>query len=175
VILMQDETIIRLFPALRRAWSLQGVQACVGVSGRNDQRVLSLALNICSGEIVTLIHRRMNSEGFQQLLARVRAHYGTFPIAMLLDGGSLHRATASLKSAEELNIVLIELPRQCPELNAVDHLWRSVKADVSANYQYPTIDAHAQKALEYVKGLMPKERLARAGVLSNAFWLKRFL
>lgn len=60
---MQDETIIRLFPALRRAWSSQGVQAQVGVSGRNDQRVLSLALDIRNGEIVTMIHRRMNSEG----------------------------------------------------------------------------------------------------------------
>lgn len=172
---MQDETIIRLFPALRRAWSLQGVQARVGVSGRNDQRVLSVALDICSGEVLTLIHRRMNSEGFQQLLARVRAHYGTLPIAMLLDGGSLHRAAASMKIAKELNILLIELPRQCPELNAVDHLFRSVKAGVSANYQYPTIDAHAQKALQYVRDLLPKERLIRAGVLSNGFWLKRFL
>lgn len=175
MILMQDETIICLFPALRRAWSPQGVQARLGVSGRNNQRVLSLALDIRSGEVVTLIHRRMNSQGFQQLLARVRAWYGTTPVAMLLDGGSLHRAAASMKSAEELGIVLIELPRQCPELNAVDHFWRSVKADVSANYQYPTIDAHAQKGLQYVRDLLPKERLIRAGVLSNNFWLKRFL
>lgn len=172
---MQDETIVRLFPALRRAWSRQGVQARVGVSGRNDQRVLSCTLDIRSGEIVTLIHRRMNSEGFQQFLALVRIRYGVSPVVMLLDGGSLHRATASTKRATELGILLIELPRQCPELNAVDHLWRSVKADVSANYQYPTIDAHAQRALKYVMNMTPKERLIRAGVKSNNFWLKKFL
>lgn len=172
---MQDETIVRLFPTLRRAWSRQGVQARLGVSGRNDQRVLSLTLEVRSGEIVTLIHRRMNGEGFRQLLTLVRARYGTSPVAMLLDGGSLHRAAASVKVAAELNILLIELPRQCPELNAVDHLWRSVKADVSANYQYPTIDAHAQSALQYVMNMKPKERLIRAGVKSNNFWLKKFL
>jgi transposase len=171
---MQDETIIRLFPSLRRAWSPQGVQARVGVSGRNEQRVLSLALDIRSGEVVTLIHRRMNSEGFRQLLTLVRVRYGTLPVAMLLDGGSLHRATASRKRAAELNILLIELPRQCAELNAVDHLWRRVKADVSANHQYPTIDTHAQMALQYVVELTPTERLIRAGVQSIGFWLKRF-
>jgi transposase len=172
---MQDETIVRLFPALRRAWSRQGVQASVGVSGRNDQRVLSCTLDIRSGEIVTLIHRRMNSKGFQQFLALVRTRYGVSPVVMLLDGGSLHRARASTKRARELGILLMELPRQCPELNAVDHLWRSVKSDVSANYQYPTIDAHAQKALQYVSDLIPKERVIRAGVHSSGFWLKKFL
>ncbi len=164
---MQEETIVRLFSELRRAWSRQGVQAQVGVSGRNDQRVLSLVLDIQSWQVVTLIHRRMNSQGFQQLLTLVRARYGTSPNVMLLDGGSLHRATASVKRAAELGILFIELPRQCPKLNAADHLWRSVKADVSANYQYRTIDAHAQKALHYVSELNPKERLIRAGVHAN--------
>jgi transposase len=172
---MQDETIIRMFPALRRAWSPQGVQARVGVSGRNDQRVLSLALDIGSGAIVTSIHRRMSGEGFRQLLALVRARYGDLPLVLLLDGGSLHRATDSVRAAIELNILLIELPRQCPELNPVDHLWRSVKADVSANYQYPAIDAHAQSALQYVMDMTPIKRLVRAGIKSDNFWLKKFL
>lgn len=172
---MQDETIIRLFPVLRRAWSPQGLQAHVGVSGRNDQRVLSLALDIRSGQIVPLIHKRMSGAGFRELLDLVRIYYGALPVAMLLDGGSLHRAAASVKRAQELNILLIELPRQCPELNVVDHLWRSVKADVSANYQYPTIDTHAQSAMKYVATMTPEERLVRAGVQSTNFWLKRFV
>jgi transposase len=172
---MQDETVIRLFPNMKRAWALQGEQARVGISGRNAQRVLSCALDVKSGEATVLVHQRMNSAGFQELLTAVRQYYGKRPIFMILDGGSLHRAAASQKVAATLSITLIELPRQCPELNAVDHLWRSVKADVSANHQYKTVDKHAATALKYVHSMTPKERLNRAGVLSKKFWLKNVL
>jgi len=40
VLLMEDETILRLFPILRRAWSLRGEQAVVPITGRNAKCVL---------------------------------------------------------------------------------------------------------------------------------------
>ncbi len=172
---MQDETIIRLFPHLRRSWSLQGIQAEVGVSGRNAQRTLSCALNLRTGAIVAHLQARNNQQGFQRLLRVVRSRYGAHPIYMLLDGFSAHRAKATIRIAGQLNIKLIELPKQCPELNAVDQLWRHVKADISANRQYPSIDDHAKAALQYVKELSPKQRLTKAGVYANNFWLKHIL
>jgi hypothetical protein len=45
VLLMEDETILRLFPVLRRAWSLQGVQAVVPITGRNAKGVLFATIN----------------------------------------------------------------------------------------------------------------------------------
>ena len=39
-LLMEDETILRLFPVLRRAWALRGQQAVVPITGRNAKRVL---------------------------------------------------------------------------------------------------------------------------------------
>lgn len=172
---MQDETIIRLFPQLRRSWSLQGRQAEVGVSGRNAQRTLSCALNLRTGAIITQIQARNNQQGFQTLLQAVRRRYGTLPVCMLVDGFSAHRATQTLCLAGQLNIQLIELPKQCPELNCVDQLWRHVKTDVSANCQYESIDDHAKTALYYVKVLSPKQRLIKAGVYANNFWLKHLL
>jgi transposase len=169
---MQDETIIRLFPNLRRSWSPQGIQAKVGVSGRNAQRTLSLALNLATGAVVAQVQPRNNQQGFQTLLRAVRSRYGTRSVYMLLDGFSAHRAKATIQLARQLNILLIELPKQCPELNAVDQLWRHVKADISANCQYPTIDDHAKAALQYVKELSLKQRLTKAGVYANNFWLK---
>ena len=44
----------------------------------------------------------------------------------------------SLALAAELNIRLLWLPRQCSELNAMDHLWRHLKADLAANRQCVT-------------------------------------
>jgi hypothetical protein len=43
------------------------------------------------------------------------------------------RATKSHLVAEALNLVLLWLPKQCSELNAMDQLWRELKADISAH------------------------------------------
>lgn len=172
MVLFQDEIIVRLFPVLRRSWSLKGEQAKVGISGRNAQRVVSCALNPKTGRRITLQHKGMNSEGFQALLGKVRRAYGNRPVYMLLDQGNLHTAKASLRLAEKLNVTLIWIPKQHAELNCVDQLWRSVKADVSANYQYQTIEQHAQAVEEYVHRWTKKQTLTKAGVLSKRFWLK---
>lgn len=154
---------------------MKGEQAKVGISGRNAQRVVSCALNPKTGRRIILQHKGMNSEGFQALLRKVRKAYGDCPVYMLLDQGNLHRANASLRMAERLNITLIWLPKQHAELNCVDQLWRSVKADVSANYQHETIQQHAQTVEEYVNSLTKRQVLLKAGVLSNNFWLKERL
>ena len=65
------------------------------------------------------------------------------------------------------------LPKQHSELNCVDQLWKSVKADVSANYQYESIKQHAQAAEEYVHSLTKKQILTKAGILSKKIWLKK--
>lgn len=166
---------MRLFPVLRRSWSLRGVQAKVGISGRNAQLVVSCALNPRTGRRITLQHKGMKSEGFQTLLRKVRKAYGSHPVYLLLDEGGLHTAKANIRLAKKLNIRLIWLPKQHSELNCVDQLWRSGKADVSANYQYPTIEQHAQAVEDYLHSLTKKQTLTKAGVLAKNFWLNRKL
>jgi len=114
----------------------------------------------------------MNSAAFQAMLNKVRKAYGSRPVYMLLDRGGVHKAKASLRLAKKLNITLIWLPKQHPELNCVDQLWKSVKADVSANHQYPAIEQHAQTAEDYVHSLTNQQTLKKAGVLAENFWLK---
>jgi hypothetical protein len=69
---------------------------------------------------------------------------------------------------------LIWLPKQCPELNAMDHLWKEVKSDISANYQYATVREHADFAETYILKLTNQLAKFRAGILSKNFWLKSF-
>jgi hypothetical protein len=71
--------------------------------------------------------------------------------------------------------VLVWLPKQCPELNAMDHLFKEVKAHISANYQYSSIDEHAEYAENYILKLTNKQALTKAGILSKNFWLKNLL
>jgi hypothetical protein len=70
---------------------------------------------------------------------------------------------------------LVWLPKQYSELNAMDHLWRELKDDISANYQFKNIDEHADFAEQWVLSLSKSEALLKAGVFSKNFWLQAFV
>lgn len=175
VLLFEDETTIRLFPSIRRVWSFTGEQGHIGITGRNDQRVLFGTINISTGHRVVMVQRFMRQDGFQALLRELRRVYKGRPIWMILDNATPHKTSKSLALAYQLNISLIWLPKQCSELNAMDHLWRSVKEKVSSNYQYRDVNEHATTAIEYIHNLSNKAALRKAGILSEKFWLKSFL
>ena len=175
VLLFQDEIILRLFPVLRRAWSLRGEQAKVGITGRNAKRVLFGAINLRTGHRIVMQYSGLNQQGFQAFLRLLRRFYPGRPICLLLYEATAHTAPKSQSLAEALSITLIWLPKQCPELNAMDHLWKELKADISANYQYQSIEQHADVAKEYTLILTKKQALKRAGILSKNFWLKAFV
>jgi hypothetical protein len=72
VLLAQDETILRLFPVLRRAWSLRGEQAKVYITGRNAKRVLFATINLRTGHRLAMRRARMRQADFQEFLCLVR-------------------------------------------------------------------------------------------------------
>jgi hypothetical protein len=72
-------------------------------------------------------------------------------------------------------VVLLWRPKQCPELNAADHLWKELKRLIAANRQFRTIDQEADYAERWFLGLSPRQALRKAGILSEDFWLKDFL
>lgn len=174
VLLFEDETIIRLFPGLRRAWSFRGQQAGIGISGHNDRRVLFGTINMHTGHRIVEQYRDMRQGSFQSFLQLLRRNYRHRQIWLILDKAGCHTTWKSQQLAEALDVKLIWLPRQCPELNAMDHLWRHLKRDVSANLQYKTIEEHVQIARAYVLQMTKQDALRKAGILSENFWLKSF-
>ena len=52
---------------------------------------------------------------------------------------------------------MLWLPKQAPELNPMDHLWRETKRNVSANWQYDTVDDHAQTAEDWIMRLTNRQ------------------
>ena len=175
VLLAQDETILRLFPVLRRAWSLRGEQAKVYISGRNAKRVLFATINLRTGHRLVMRRRRMRQGDFQEFLRLVRQRYGSRPVWMLLDEAPCHIAKRSLRLAAQLDIRFIFLPKQCSELNAMDQLWKELKGQISANYQFADIDHHAEQAEEWLMSLSKGQAMLKAGVLSKSYWLRSFL
>jgi hypothetical protein len=174
VILIEDETIVRLFPPLRSAWAPEGSQSHVVVSGSNARRVIFAAINIRTGHRIVMRARHSRQGDFQEFLYELRRRYRDRPIAMLLDQASCHDATASRALAAELTIRLLWLPVRTPELNSVDHLWREAKGKIAANRQYPTIDDAAHHIEEWIQGLTPTQVLTKSGLLAKNCWLARF-
>jgi transposase len=157
---------------LRHAWAFRGEQAVVPITGRNAKRVLFGALNPRTGHRLALRRFGQRQGDFQAFLRYLRARYPGRPLWLLLDKAPCHDAARSQALAARLGIELVWLPKQCSELNAVDHLWKELKRLVAANRQFPTIDDEADHAERWFLGLTPREALRKAGILSKDFWLK---
>lgn len=164
-----------LFPPLRAAWAERGRQVEVRISGRNAHRVIFGAINLRSGREVLEVHHRQRAQDFSSFLREIRRHYPAQPIVLLLDEDSSHTAHASQRLAADLYIQLLWLPKRCPELNPMDHLWRSVKRDVCANQQDTNVDLTTARVLRYLRQLTPRIALVKAGARSARFWLRRAL
>lgn len=175
VLLMEDETILRLFPVLRRAWSLRGQQAEVPITGRNAKRVLFATINLRTGHRILMRGAHMRQVNFHALLREVRRRYHSRPVWMLLDEAPCHIAAKSEALATALGIHVVWLPKQCSELNSMDQLWKELKRTISANYQFSSIEEHADYAEGWLMSLTDKAALRKAGVLSKNFWLRSFL
>jgi hypothetical protein len=175
VLLMEDETILRLFPVLRRAWSLRGQQAEVPITGRNAKRVLFATINLRTGHRICLRGANMRQVNFHALLSEVRRRYRERPVWMLLDEAPCHIAARGEALAAALDIHVVWLPQQCSELNSMDQLWKELKGTISANHQFSSIGEHADYAKGWLMSLTNKEALRKAGVLSKNFWLRSFL
>jgi hypothetical protein len=130
------------------------------------------ALNLVNGTRLLLPRPRGRAADFQAFLREVHGYYWGWHVALLLDEDTSHTAGGSRELAEELGTELLWLPKRCPELNPMDHLWGHAKAEVCGNRQYATIDEQVDRFLSYLCGLTPEDALRKAGVRSDRFWLK---
>lgn len=168
---MLDEIIITETPPLYSCYARKGCQTCVPITGNRQKRILHGCLNIWSGEVLLLITREWVAETHQAFLQMIRAHWRGWQIVLFEDRGTPHKAEDSLSLALEFGIEVRLLPRATPELNAMDHLWRSVKGRGLSNRPTRSIDDSADQACRYILEMSRRERLRKAGVLSGDFWL----
>jgi transposase len=175
VLLISDATILRWFPPLRYMWAFRGEQAQVKITGENAKRVLFGVVNPRTGHRVVLRRFRRRQEDFQAFLRHLRQRYGGRPLWLLLDKASIHQAVASQRLAARLRVSLLWLPKQCPELNPQDHLWKERKRLIVANRQFKTIDDEAAPAEHWLLNLTPTTALRKASILSDDSWLKDVL
>lgn len=173
VILMLDETIVTETPPLYDAYGRVGQQVEVPITGNRAKRILHGAINIRSGAIALGITEDWDADTHQWFLRLVRAQWRGWHLVLFEDKGPPHTAGESRVLARQLGLEIRWLPRATPELNAMDQLWRHMKAEVLANQPPRPIQESADLACEHILALTPRERLRKAGVLSGHFWLTK--
>jgi transposase len=170
---MLDETIITETPPLYSCYCRRGEQACVPITGNRQKRILHGCLNVMSGDSLLFISREWVQETHQYFLRLIRSHWRGWRVVLFEDRGTPHTADESRELAAGLGIEVRLLPRATPELNAMDHLWRQVKARALADRPTRSIDDSADAACRYILEMSRRERLKKAGVLSGNFWLTK--
>jgi hypothetical protein len=127
-----------------------GQQVCVPITASHAKRLIHGVLTITTGELLLLITQVCDQVTHHCFLKMIRAHWRAWQIVLFEDRGSPHTAEDSFTLAAVLNIEIRLLPRACPELNAMDHLFRSVKGRGLANRPTISIDDSAQAACDYL-------------------------
>jgi hypothetical protein len=126
-VLFVDWTLLRLFPPLRAVWAPEG-EHTVPITGANARRVLFGTINLRTGHRIVLIRPCASGADARAFLAKLRTHYRAYgTIWLLLDRASAHTDHNTRALAGALDIELLWLPKQAPELNAMDQLWRELK------------------------------------------------
>jgi transposase len=171
VLLMLDETIVTETPPLYARYGRIGEQSELPISGNRSKRILHGAININSGDVALLVTAEWDADTHQAFLRQIRSHWRGWRIVLFEDRGPAHTAGESRELALALGIEIRWLPRATPELNAMDQLWKHVKANALANQPTRAIDQSAEAACQYVLHLTRLQRLRKAGVLSGRFWL----
>ncbi len=168
---MLDEVIITETPPLYSCYCRIGQQCRVPITGNRQKRILHGVINIGSGDCLLLITKLWDEVTHQYFLQMIRAHWRGWHIILFEDRGTPHTAEESQELAAALGMQVRLLPRATPELNAMDHLWRSVKGRALANRPTLSIDKSADAACRYIFDMSRPERLRKAGVFSGDFWL----
>lgn len=171
MILFVDTIIANEIAPLRAAWAPIGMQARVPIIAARDSRALTGVLNIRSGDCISWPSARYNQTEFQATLRLTRSHWRGWNIVLFLDRHSAQTAKRSRALARQCGIELRWLPTACPELNPVDHLWRAVVQNVTANEPTPDLDETIERMQRYLHSLSRQERRQKAGILSDGFWL----
>ena len=121
---------------------------------------------------IVVARPRATGADAREFLRELRRHYhGWDTIWLLADRATAHTDARTQALATQLGIRFVWLPKQAPELNAMDQLWRGLKAAIAANRQAPSIAALASMAMLWVLMLSPTEARRKAGMMSPRFWL----
>ena len=162
-VLFEDETELRRFPPLRRAWMPRGEQREVAVPKSNDKFALYGALDVLTGETYAESYPKGRSDHtksfLRQVLSRVEGS-----ILLVWDRARWHTSGAVeelIHEHDRLDVLL--LPKRSPEDNPIEDLWRELKNVIAANLERE-LEALKAACRTFFDNLSPEQALCTAGL-----------
>lgn len=136
--MFQDEARFGRISDVRRCWAPKPVRPmCQGML-THEYTYAYGAVDVCTGELDSLILPHVNTECMQLFLNEVSARHADQYIIMVIDGAGWHRS-AQLKAPK--NIYLLTLPPYAPELNPIEHVWDELREKFFHNRVFDSLDA----------------------------------
>jgi transposase len=147
VLLFADESECLTHPYLASVWARRGKDLRVAAPGQAQRRALLGALDAARRELVVVTSARKRSADFLLLLERLDRLHGPAPgrperpVVLVLDNGPIHTSKATTRALAARPWLTIEwLPKYAPELNAIEHRWRDLKAHFLAHQTFASAD-----------------------------------
>jgi transposase len=134
LILVEDETIFKTLPPLRRMWMRQGQQVRIPTPPSNQSFALYGALEIYQGDWVTGDFAKANSQATVTFLQQLLDQYPQRRILLIWDQAKFHTSHQVenwIADHDRLQVRL--LPKRAPEENPVEDIWLHLKDQVAAN------------------------------------------
>jgi transposase len=159
VVLVEDETDIRLVPLLRRMWMRLRQQVILPAPMTNQCRTIFGTLDIQTGEFFYRCFARKRTIEMIAFLEDLLVHYAGRPILLILDHASIHKSRAlRLWLDEHPSLELIYLPKYAAHRdNPIEKLWWRLKGFVMANRCCRSMDELLAVADKFLKQLTPDQ------------------
>jgi transposase len=140
-LLFEDESMIRDYQAIQKTWFLRGKQRIIKTTGKHRGVKLLATVDYGTGKLVWQEDEDYTAETFLGFLNKVVGEYPTGKIVMVLDNARIHHAKllAPFLAKMKDRLELVFLPAYCPQLNAVEGLWKWLKSNVIHNVFYHTV------------------------------------
>ena len=144
VILAADEASLYLQASLTRVWAPVGQTPLVRVAANRDNTHFYGALDLATGEQITLRSELMNAQASALFLNRLLSSYPDKPLLLLWDRAPWHQGEA-IRSVLAANprLEVLWFPPGCPELNPQEHVWKAAREAVSHNHAFAKLPALA--------------------------------
>jgi len=165
-VLVEDETELRRFPPLRKAWQPVGEQWSVEVPEQNGKFFLYGALDVHAGETLVRTYPKGKSEHTKAFVREVLSEVEG-QVLLVWDHASWHVSKAVRKlidGFDRLDVVL--LPKRAPEANPMEDLWRELKNKMAANLNR-SLEVLKAACQRFFERLSPDEALKTAGLRAS--------
>ncbi len=165
-VLVEDETILKRFPPLRRMWQPVGEQRAVWVPEENDDFTLYGSLDLTSGQTYVEAYEKGRSDyTIRYLESLLEETAGR--VLLIWDQATWHtsgQVTEWLENTDRIETYL--LPVRSPEANPMEDLWRELKEQVAACLER-SLDTLLESCQEYFEALSSEQSLRTAGLYLN--------